>query len=73
MPKVGDRVTVQITGAPQKGTFLSGDVKVEPGGVIKTGGTLVAEYSDEWEVQLDISFRGKNLIRVPKQVASVTA
>ena len=63
MPKVGDRVQVKIEGP----AALPGTATLEEGH-ITVSGTVVEEKDNEWIVRLDVSFEGRNLVRVRKSV-----
>ena len=66
MPKLGDNITVEIKGAPDGGTALSGAVKISPGASMRTSGKILEDHGDYWLVELTISIQGKNRILVPK-------
>lgn len=61
MAKIGDRVQVTIQGP----AMLSGTATLKSG-QIAVSGTIVADESDQWIVKLDISFDGRNLVRLLK-------
>lgn len=61
MPNVGDHVQVTISGpAALSGTAALG------AGKITISGTIVGDEANYWIVKLDVSFDGRNLVRVPK-------
>lgn len=61
MPNVGDHVQVTINGpAALSGTAALG------AGKITISGTIVGDEANDWIVKLDVSFDGRNLVRVPK-------
>jgi len=66
MPKLGDNITIEIKGAPDGGTALSGAVKIGPGASMRSSGKILEDHGDYWLVELTISVQGKNRILVPK-------
>ena len=69
MPKIGDRVTVQIQGDPKSGTAInsgSTGIKVEPGVYFRVPGRIVEDHDKFWLVELSISVSGRNRVLVPK-------
>jgi hypothetical protein len=66
MPKVGDRVTVEIRGAPIGGTAVTTGFSIEPGAQIRVQGKIVEDHGAYWLVELAISVGGKNRLLVPK-------
>jgi hypothetical protein len=61
MPNVGDRVQVTISGP----AALSGTAELGAG-KITISGTIVGDDPNHWIVKLDVSFDGRNLVRVLK-------
>lgn len=66
MPKVGDRVTVEIRGAPVGGTSVTTGFTIGPGAQIRVQGKIVEDHGDYWLVELTISVGGRNRLLVPK-------
>lgn len=69
MPKIGDKVTVQIRGDSKSGTaVMSGSTgfNIEPGAQMEVPGEIVEDHGDYWLIQLSLSVSGRNRILVPK-------
>ena len=70
MPKVGDRVTVRIMGAPDEGTTLgTASITLTPGASMIIGGKIVEDRGSYWVVELDIRIRGRNRISIIRPYA----
>ena len=69
MPKIGDKVTVEIQGDSASGTAVtsgSTGIKVEPGAEFRVPGRIVEDHGEFWLVELSISVSGRNRVLLPK-------
>ena len=69
MPKIGDKVNVQIRGDSRAGTAVSSGSKgfnIDPGAEIQVPGRIVDDYGDSWLIELSVSVSGKNRLLVLK-------
>ncbi len=67
MKQPGDRIEIVIRAPHQAkaATSVSGTL-INPGKEIRLKGKIVGDYNDQWLVELDADFNGKNKILVLK-------
>ncbi len=69
MPKIGDKVIIEITGAPNIGTALtsgSTEIRIAPDDRTRFSGRVVEDHGQYWLIELDLLLGGKNRILVAK-------
>ena len=67
MPKVGDRITVTISGP----SILRGTLTIGQGSSVGVAATIVEDLGNSWLIQLDISVAGKNRMIILKSAIKV--
>lgn len=67
--KVGDQIQVQISGGTQGltlGNPNGASMSLGPGSSMSIAGVIVADLGQFWQVQLNMSIGGQNIVNVPK-------
>ena len=69
MAKIGDRVTIKMSGPAVLANTTSGYTTI-PDHVspITVGGKIIREDNDSWVIQLDISIAGNSQLKISKAI-----
>lgn len=68
--KVGDNIQVQISGGATGVTLgdpNGASMNIGPGASMSVSGIITADLGTHWEVKLNMSVGGRNIVTVPKQ------
>ncbi len=67
--KIGDQIQVEISGGTEGvilGNPSGGSMTIGPGASMTVSGKIMADLGLHWEVQLNMSIGGKNIVNVLK-------
>lgn len=68
--KVGDQIQVQISGGPNGLTLgdpNGASMVIGPGASMSVSGIIIGDLGSHWQVRLNMSIAGNDIINVPKE------